>query len=271
MEQVKEISVSLEEKFDRLAQPLKPYIPGIARFLLVVTFLEDSFRIVSQWTDQRFYLENYQGMPWGFSHFFLALNVVLMLAGSTMAILRKFTTIAVGMLASVVVIQSIGYGLLFDLSFFFRNLSVIGGLLMLLSEALAKKKDLFAGLPQISEMERSTYLQLAGRILLVALFFSFIVVGEMTWFRILMIVFGLATSVMVVVGFKAKYSALFLVIILSFGNVVLNNWWTLHDNHPHRDFRKYDFFQTLSVMGGLLLLFNLGPGGISIDEKKKSF
>ncbi len=48
----------------------------------------------------------------------------------------------------------LGYGLLFDLSFFLRNLSVIGGLLMVLSDSLQNKKKLFAGLPSLSETDR---------------------------------------------------------------------------------------------------------------------
>jgi hypothetical protein len=234
MDAVKQYASQMENFFEKIALPLKPHIPLIGRFLLVVTFIEDTLRIISQWSDQRFYLETYQGMAWGFSHFFLSLNIILMTVGSTFCIAKKFTAIGVGMLAFVVVIQSIGYGLLFDISFFFRNLSVIGGLLMLLSDAMAKKKDLFAGLPQLSETEKSTYLQLAGRVLLVALFLSFLFAGEMTPFRLIMVVFGFAVSVLVVIGFKAKYSAMVLIIILSIGNVLLNNWWTLHEDHPQR-------------------------------------
>lgn len=48
----------------------------------------------------------------------------------------------------------LGYGLLFDLSFFLRNLSVVGGLLMVLSDTLQNKKKLFAGIPSMSETDR---------------------------------------------------------------------------------------------------------------------
>lgn len=51
--------------------------------------------------------------------------------------------------------------------------------------------------------------------------------------------------------------------------LLVNNWWATHPSHPARDFLRYDFFQTLSIVGGLLLLVNQGPGGFSMDERKK--
>ncbi|KAI9179003.1 ER-derived vesicles protein erv29 [Blastocladiella emersonii ATCC 22665] len=262
----------VEDTLDRIGTPLKPYLPVFARFLLVVTFLEDSLRIVSQWSDQLWYLEKHRGMPWGVSHTFLAVNVLVMLVCSTMAIARKRTNLAVAGLFGVIVSQSIGYGLLFDFSFFVRNLSVCGGLLMLLAEAYAKsRRSFFPGLPDLSETDKSHYMQLGGRVLLVLLFISLMFAGEFSLLRAAFSIVGAIACLMVAVGFKAKWSALFLVLFLSFFNVAINNWWSLHHTHPQRDYVKYDFFQTLSVMGGFLLLVNLGPGGISVDEKKKAY
>jgi len=76
---------------------------------------------------------------------------------------------------------------------------------------------------------------------------------------------------MIAVGFKAKWASAFLVLLLSVFNVFINNWWSVHSKHPQRDFLKYDFFQTLSIVGGLLLLVSQGPGGFSVDEKKKEY
>ncbi|KAI9222037.1 SURF4 family protein [Blastocladiella britannica] len=270
LHQFKPFAARVEDTVDRIGSPLKPYLPVLARFLLVVTFLEDSLRIVSQWDDQLWYLEKHRGMPWGVSHSFLLVNVLTMLVCSVMAMAQKRTNLAVGGLFAVIVSQSIGYGLLFDFAFFIRNLSVMGGLLMLLAEGYAKsRKSYFPGLPNLSETDRSTYLQLGGRVLLVLLFISLMFAGEFTLLRAAVSVVGAVACLGVAVGFKAKWSALFLIMFLSLFNVVMNNWWSLHHTHPQRDYIKYDFFQTLSIMGGFLLLVNLGPGGISVDEKKK--
>lgn len=91
-----------------------------------------------------------------------------------------------------------------------------------------------------------------------------------------MSIVGLGACIMVAVGFKAKYSASFLVALLSIFNVFINNWcvfacfsgsagldvltargstelrkgkkdfrlivrrWSVHSAHPQRDFLKYD-------------------------------
>lgn len=36
------------------------YLPAIGRFLIVVTFLEDALRIITQWGDQLLYLRDYR-------------------------------------------------------------------------------------------------------------------------------------------------------------------------------------------------------------------
>ncbi|RKO95093.1 SURF4-domain-containing protein, partial [Caulochytrium protostelioides] len=175
MDQFKSMTDTFEATLERFHDPIKPYLPVIARFLLVVTFLEDSLRIVSQWSDQVYYLHVHRSFPFYTAELFLMINVVVMCIGSVLAISRNHTEYAVGGLFAVVMSQAIGYGLIFDSGFFFRNLSVIGALLMLLADSMSsKKRQIFAGLPTLSESDKSEYIQLFGRILLVFLFLGFI-------------------------------------------------------------------------------------------------
>ncbi|KAF9447148.1 SURF4-domain-containing protein [Macrolepiota fuliginosa MF-IS2] len=271
LEKIRAISKQIEDNIEIHSQPLKPHLPAIGRFLIVVTFLEDALRIVSQWGDQLWYLQQHRKFPWGLSHLFLIINVLVMSAGSSSVILKRYTEYAVAGLLAVVVIQGFGYGLIFDLNFFLRNLSVIGGLFMVFSDSMISRKSVFAGLPTLSENDRRKYFLLAGRVLLIFLFLGFILQGEWSLARVFVSIIGFAACVMVAVGFKAKWSAAFLVLVLSIFNVFANNWWSVHSAHPQRDFLKYDFFQTLSIVGGLILLVNMGPGGLSVDEKKKTY
>lgn len=115
-------------------------------------------------------VNSHRKFPWGISHFFLILNVVVsllftvqmavficsqtMLSASSAVILKRYTEYAVAGLLSVVIIQGFGYGLIFDMTFFLRNLSVIGGLFMVFSDSMVTRKKLFAGIPTISETDR---------------------------------------------------------------------------------------------------------------------
>jgi len=271
LDAIREQTNKIEDWLDTISDPVKPYLPALGRFLIVVTFLEDALRIITQWSDQLLYLHDYRHIPRGLTHLFLLGNALAMCVCSVMVIARKHSEYAVAGLIGVVVTQAFGYGLIFDLNFFLRNLSVMGGLLMVLSDSWVRKRFAPAGLPQIDDKDRKMYFQLAGRVLLIFLFVGFVFSGNWSFGRVLVSIFGFIACVMVVVGFKAKWSAVMLVLILSIFNVFVNNFWTLHANHPHKDFVKYDFFQILSIVGGLLLLVNMGPGHISVDEKKKVY
>lgn len=146
---------------------------------------------------------------------------------STLVIIRKYSEYAVGGLIGVVIAQALGYGLIFDLNFFLRNLSVMGGLLMVLSDSWVRKTKAFAGLPTLEEKDRKMYFQLAGRVLLIFLFIGFVFSGEWTIWRIIVSLIGLVACVMVVVGFKTKFSSTLLVVILSIFNLLVNNFWTV--------------------------------------------
>lgn len=156
-----------------------------------------------------------------------------MFASSLMIIVRKHSEYAVMGLIGVVITQALGYGLIFDLNFFLRNLSVMGGLLMVLSDSWVRKKFAPAGLPQLDEKDRKMYFQLAGRVLLIFLFIGFVFAGDWSVGRVAVILVGLVACVMVVVGFKAKWSAIILVMILSVFNVFVNNFWTVSLPRKH--------------------------------------
>lgn len=158
---------------------------------------------------------------------FLIFNVITMSTCSTLVIMRRYSEYAVGGLLAVVIVQALGYGLIFDLNFFLRNLSVTGGLFMVLGDSAVKKTRAFAGLPDIDEKDKKMYIQLSGRVLLIFLFIGFVFSGDWGFGRIIVSLFGFLACVMVVVGFKAKLSAVLLVLLLSVFNVLVNNFWTV--------------------------------------------
>lgn len=257
----------------KLGTPLKPYLPVIGRFLIVATFFEDGFRILSQWNAQVSYIWTYRGVPRFLTVLYLALNIFFMYAGSASVIWHRHLLIGVGVLLFVIISQALVYGLLFNFSFFFRNLSVIGGLLMVMSDAFVHDRRSLSlpGLPVIEDKDRSKYFMLTGRVLMIFLFLAYVATERLTMLSLIGVLIGMASCVLVVIGYKARLSAAVLILILLYRNLTANQYWNFESGNPVRDFLRYEHFQIMSIIGGLLLVVNTGAGALSIDEKKKIY
>ncbi|KAH0564305.1 surfeit locus protein 4 homolog isoform X1 [Cotesia glomerata] len=270
MEIQHELVSKAEEVADQVIRNGKHVLPTLARLCLIATFLEDGLRMWFQWSEQREYMD----MTWNCGKFlatlFVLINLIGQLGGCVMVIGRFKVSIACGALFFIVVLQTLAYNILWDIQFLFRNLALIGALLLVLAESRVEGRSLFAGVPTLGENKPKNYLQLAGRILLAFMFVT-LIRFEISFMQITQDIIGGILMVFVTVGYKTKLSALLLVLMLSALNMYHNAWWTIPDHRPLRDFLKYDFFQTLSVVGGLLMIVSLGPGGVSMDEHKKQW
>ncbi|KAJ3074559.1 hypothetical protein HDU98_010922 [Podochytrium sp. JEL0797] len=277
MTDLKAALYKFEQFSDSVAVKCRPYMPLVARFLIIATFFEDSLRLWHQWDDQIKFLKRYRGFPWTTAEVFLLLNILTMTIASTLLLAKKHTASAAVTLLTVIFAQSLGYGILFDTSFIFRMLSVCGGLTLLVAErAICESRKL----QNMQFLRRGTglvgmetYYQLSGRVMYLFLFLSFLFGGdgELTWTRLSVVACCFVACVAVAAGFKAKWSTPVLTGVVVASNVVLNGWWWLPASHPRRDLERYDFFQNLSIIGGLLLLNQVGVGALSVDEKKKNF
>lgn len=262
--------VSTAEDFaDQVIRKGKHVLPTVARLCLISTFLEDGLRMWFQWSEQREYMD----MSWGcgkvLATVFVLVNLLGQIGGCVMVLGRYKVDVACGILFFIVVLQTFAYSILWDFHFLMRNLALIGALLLVSAEARVEGRSLFAGVPSLGDNKPKNYLQLTGRVLLAFMFLT-LLKFELSFIIIQDIVGGIL-MVMVTIGYKTKLSALILVLMLSSLNVYYNSWWTIESYKPLRDFLKYDFFQTLSVIGGLLMIVSLGPGGVSMDEHKKKW
>lgn len=261
-----------DEKLGELGHPLKPYLPGIGRFLVISTFLEDIVRIISQFSVQTRYIWQVRGLPWILTVLFLVLNVALMAVGSFFVLTKRRLELGVAFLGGVIVSQGLVYGLIFDLRFFGRNLSLVGGLLLVVSDVFANDKNRYIpGLLRTDTKDNRQRFILGGRVLLVLQFISHLFRARWTPLQTIVNLASILACVLVVIGFKARFSASLLAGLLLVQNLATNSYWRLSANNPNRDFLRYEHFQLLSIVGGLILLVNMGAGRLSFDEKRKIY
>ncbi|XP_074599485.1 surfeit locus protein 4 homolog [Brevipalpus obovatus] len=260
-----------EELSEKIVRSSKKVLPTLARFCLVSTYIEDSFRLIRDWDDQRNF---FQG-KWNI-HYFLAIilllyTIIIQSIASIMILIRFKVDISCMMLLSVLFLQAILYRINVDLSFLSWFLPFMGSLMLLYAESKVEYRKMFAGLPNLEENRPRNILQLLGRIMVVLMFLS-LVHFEFSWHQLVQLPIAGCLMILVTIGYKTKLSALLLFIWLNILNVWHNCFWTIDPAYQFsRDGLRIQFFATLSVIGGLLMIVYLGPGGVSLDDYKKSY
>ena len=151
-----------------------------------------------------------------------------------------------------------------------RFISLMGGLMLLLVENKPDARSLFTGVPSLDNNTSKNIMQLTGRLLVVLMFLTLVRL-DLTFMHMFLIAIGSLFIFLVTIGYKTKLSAFTLSAILLVENFITNQFWAYEFNDPLHDFYKFDFFQTISLIGGLLFVVALGPGGVSMDNYKKKW
>lgn len=210
-----------------------------------------------------------------------------------MVLFRVLVTPSVLLLSVIVILQTIVYSIIQDVKFLMRHLAMIGALCLLLAEhqnrtqKKQKEKAVTPGLPILDSKMPKDALQLFGRIFLVLLFCTLLHFsqdksnlskegampdGFEDFFgfkkEMLSDAVGLFLVILVAVGLRTRLCSTILIIWMTTLNFIVNDFWSHASTSVMYDFKRYDFFQTLTVVGGLQLLLALGPGHIALDEKK---
>uniref|UniRef100_H2YQ41 Surfeit locus protein 4 n=1 Tax=Ciona savignyi TaxID=51511 RepID=H2YQ41_CIOSA len=256
-----------EDVFFQILRHTKYILPHLGRLCLISTFIEDGIRMWMQWGEQRDYISSTWSCGQFLASIFVFINMVGQVGACVGVLMRKQVPVMCGLLFFIIGLQTIAYSILWDIKFLARNMALVGAVLLLLAESKSESRSLFAGVPQLERNTPKSYLQLSGRVLLVLMFMTLLhfTLNPMDVFVDL---FGITCMICIMIGFKAKFCASILVVGLLILNFAVNNFWA-HSSIMN-DFLKYDFFQVMSVIGGLLLMIEKGPGELSYDAYKKS-
>jgi len=269
-------SSPLIEKAEELAntclQKTKHVLPHAARLFLVSTFIEDGIRMIYQWGEQRDYISGTWKCGWFLGNMFVMLNLFGQIGASVMVLARKKVDLASYLLFGIICLQTVAYSILWDLKFLARSMSLVGAVLLILAENKKDTRNVFNAMPMMDDPNKTkrSYMVLSGRVLLVLMFLSLLRFSSGIT-EILRNAVGCFLIAMITIGFKTKLFSVVMVFWLMILNVLFNDFWRHRSSSIMYDFKKYDFFQTMTVVGGLLVLVIIGPGGLSLDERKKMY
>jgi putative oxidoreductase len=82
------------------------------------------------------------------------------------------------------------------------------------------------------------------------------------------IVFLVAGSLSVIVGYKARVGAVLLLVFLVLATYYFHDFWTIADSQARQE-QMIHFMKNLSMMGAMLLVIANGVGPWTLEERRK--
>jgi len=278
--------------FKRLTRPVAPVL---TRLLIISTFIEDGLRTLSELPSQQIFFKQALGIPAGLAKLLIIPAVLVSLASAVLFMVPKLNKLGAKMLMGCVLYQQLIYGrhsaiTTGNLGFFIRNLCMSGTLALFLYVPSSTPSSNISNLSNInSSANINIDMDIGGllpgsiamktlrkgakdnaalivRVLFaVAAFEMYDVVGW--WWSLLII----PCSVSLVIGFQAELCSLLIMGFYAVGAVVANPFWTISVVDKEalhlRELMRYEFIQTVSILGGLMLIIMSGPGAFSVDNK----
>lgn len=265
-----DVEVSLGATTDVVERSVKHAMTA-ATVLLTLTFVEDAVRIFKLWDFQYKFVVDNAGVPDFLAKFFLLASFfvqcgAVLLPSPISATIKKKLCFA---LLGCVVVQPPMYGQLGNIVFVSMSVAQIGALLLLAAscheEARAKE-----GAREVPGDWALT--KLFARLLLTVDFFVVYVVNlEESMAESLINPSSVAALLLLVscmlvwIGFKTVLTATALAVAVGMDTVFRFPFWATPEDQ--RDNIQFHFFQSLSLVGGMLLLAVHGPGRLALDNE----
>lgn len=276
MEQVQDSARQALRVSKRFTKQVAPYAPYITRGLFVATFVEDGVRVLTEMPHQIDFLHYEYRIPEWLAGVLLVVTVLLSFVGSGLLIAQKhafggkYEALGSYLLLGCVAYQQVVYGRHSpigsgNIGFLVRNLCLAGALLLFLAQSrIEEGRTALPGVPDPgNSVTMQSYLKLASRVLLVLLAMEFLT--TMGWVGC---VLTAPVVLAVAVGWYMTISGTLLLVLYLVHNVLNSAFWSLGDSYM-KDVLRYEWVQTISIMGGLLMLVVNGPGELSVDERMR--
>jgi len=255
-----------KEETTKYATLIKNLFFMFARILLLSPYINNVVFLTTNFESETVYVRRKLNVSNVFSLYVVVTILFTQLISCTFLLCRKFVIFASSCLFLIIITQSIIFDLFLSVDYAAVDLALFGGLILLVVEASYKDDHCFVK-SQNNNMYYSIT-QLLGRVLLVCMFTT-LLHFKSSLLDLFHDTVVCMLAVLIMFGYKTKFSASALIVWLLAFNLKQNQFWKHKNNLPLKNFYQQEFLHVLSVVGGFCMLFKLGPGELSIDQSKK--